>query len=136
MRFTRADLPGILIAVLAGPLLMLLFLAAFEAWGHRGTPLLGGMGSNLGIAAGLAAVFSRFILKWDWPLAFVGVILISIASVYWAQQSGNDGTRIATALKWIGVLGFVGLNVAVVWQILINGIWPIFERFEARRAGD
>ena len=94
------------------------------------------MGSNLGIAAGLAAVFSRFILKWDWPLAFVGVILISIASVYWAQQSGNDGTRIATALKWIGVLGFVGLNIAVVWQILINGIWPIFERFEARRAGD
>jgi len=84
----------------------------------------------------LAAVFSRFILKWDWPLAFVGVILISIASVYWAQQSGNDGTKIATALKWMGVLGFVGLNIAVVWQILINGIWPIFERFEARRAGD
>ena len=136
MRFTRADLPGILIAVRAGPLLMRLFRAAFEAWGHRGTPLLGGMGSNLGIAVGLAAVFSRFIRKWDWPLAFVGVVLISIASVYWAQHTGNDGTKIATALKWLGGLGFVGLNIAVVWQILLNGIWPIVERFEARRAPD
>ena len=136
MRFTRADLPGILIAVLAGPLLMLLFLAAFETWGHKGTPLMGAMGSNIGVAVGLAAVFARFIRKWDWPLAFVGVILVAVASVYWAQQTGNDGTRLATALKWMGVIGFVGLNVAVVWQILINGIWPIVERFEARRAGD
>ena len=136
MRFTRADLPGILIAVLAGPLLMLLFLAAFETWGHKGTPLMGAMGSNIGVAVGLAAVFARFIRKWDWPLAFVGVILVAVASVYWAQQTGNDGTRLATALKWMGVIGFVGLNVAVVWQILINGIWPLVERFEARRAGD
>ena len=136
MRFTRADLPGILIAGLAGPLLMLLFLAAFETWGHKGTPLMGAMGSNLGVAVGLAAVFARFIRKWDWPLAFAGVILVSVASVYWAQQSGNDGTRLATALKWMGVIGFVGLNVVVVWQIFINGLWPLVERFEARRAAD
>ena len=94
MRFTRADLPGILIAVAAGPLLMVLFLAALEAWGHRGTPLLGFMGTNLGIAVGMAAVFSRFIRKWDWPLAFLGVILIAIGSVYWAQQTGNDHTKL------------------------------------------
>ena len=136
MRFTRADLPGILIAVAVGPLLMVLFLAALEAWGHRGTPLLGFMGSNLGIAVGMAAVFSRFIRKWDWPLAFVGVILIAVGSVYWAQQTGNDHTKLATALKWMGLLGFVGLNSAVVWQLLMNGVMPLVERFESRRAGD
>lgn len=136
MRFTRADLPGILIAGLAGPLLMLLFLAAFETWGHHGTPLMGATGTHIGIAVGVAAVFSRFIRKWDWPLAFLGVVLISVGAVYWAQNSGNDGTRIATALKWLGVIGFVGLNIAVLWQILVNGIWPIVERFDARRASD
>lgn len=136
MRFTRADLPGILIALIAGPLVMVLFLAAFEAWGHRGTPLLGGLGTHIGIGVGLAAVFSRFIYKWDWPLIFLGVILASVGAVYWLQNTGNDGTRLATGVKWMGVIGFAGLNVVVVWQILVNGIMPIVERFEARRAGD
>lgn len=136
MRFTRADLPGIAIAALAGPLLMVLFLAAFETWGHKGTPLLGFMGSNIGIAVGAAAVFARFIRKWDWPLVFVGLLAIAVGSVYWAQQSGNDGTRVATALKWLGVVAFAGLNVTVLWQLVKNGLVPVLDRFEARRAAE
>ncbi len=134
MRFTRADWPGLAIAVLAGPLLMVLFLAAFEAWGHHGTPLLGFMGSNLGIAVGMAAVFARFVRNWEWPLVFVAVIAVSVGAVYWAQHSGNDGTAVATGLKWLGVAGFAGLNVAVLWQMLTNGIVPMLDRSEARRA--
>ena len=142
MRFARADLPGLAIAVIAGPLLMVLFLAAFETWGHRGTPLLGFMGANLGIAVGAAAVFARFIRRWDWPIAFAAVIAVSVATVYWAQQSGNDGTALATLLKWLGVAGFVGLNLNIFWQLLNNGILPVIERHErlqrldARRAAD
>ena len=136
MRFARADLPGLAIATLAGPLLMVLFLASLDTWGHRGTPLLGFMGSNLGIAVGVAAVFARFIRRWEWPLAFVAVIAVSVGAVYWAQQSGNDGGALATLLKWLGVIGFAGLNVTVLWQLLRNGIVPILERRDARRAAE
>ena len=135
MRFTRADLPGMAIALLAGPLVVLLFLAAFETWGHKGTPVLGFVGTNVGIGVGLAAVFARFIRRWEWPLAFLGLIAASVAGVYWAQQAGYDGTRLATALKWLGVAGFAGLNLAVVQQLLRHGVLPILERRDARGAG-
>ncbi len=135
MRFTRADLPGMAIALLAGPLVVLLFLAAFETWGHKGTPVLGFVGTNVGIGVGLAAVFARFIRRWEWPLAFLGLIAVSVAGVYWAQQAGYDGTRLATALKWLGVAGFAGLNLAVVQQLLRHGVLPILDRLDARRAG-
>ena len=134
MRFSRSDLPGLAIAVLAGPALMLLFLAATETWGHRGTPLLGFMGTNLGIAVGVAAVFSRFILKWDTPLAAVAAIIAVVAAVKWLQVSGNDGTRLATGVKWVGVIAFVVLNLAVPWQLLQNGVLPLLDRFDAWRA--
>lgn len=135
MRFTRADLPGMAIALLAGPLVVLLFLAAFETWGHKGTPVLGFVGTNVGIGVGLAAVFARFIRRWEWPLAFLGLIAAAVAGVYWAQQAGYDGTRLATALKWLGVAGFAGLNLAVVQQLLRHGVLPILERRDARGAG-
>ena len=135
MRFTRADLPGMAIALLAGPLVVLLFLAAFETWGHKGTPVLGFVGTNVGIGVGLAAVFARFIRRWEWPLAFLGLIVAAVAGVYWAQQAGYDGTRLATALKWLGVAGFAGLNLAVAQQLLRHGVLPILDRLDARRAG-
>ena len=135
MRFTRADLPGMAIALLAGPLVVLLFLAAFETWGHKGTPVLGFVGTNVGIGVGLAAVFARFIRRWEWPLAFLGLIAAAVAGVYWAQQAGYDGTRLATALKWLGVAGFAGLNLAIVQQLLRHGVLPILDRRDARGAG-
>lgn len=134
MRFKLQDLPGIAIALLAGPALMLLFLASFEVWGHHGTPLLGAMGSNLGIAAGLAAVFSRFIFKWDVPLAFVALILGVVGTVFWLQNTDNDGGALATSLKWVGVFSFFGLNLAIVYQLVQNGLLPILDRRDARRA--
>ena len=86
MRFTRRDLPGIAIALLGGPALMLLFLASFETWDHRGTPTLGFMGANLGLAVGFAAIFARFIRNWDWPIAFLALLLAAVAAVNWAQR--------------------------------------------------
>ncbi len=139
MRFSRSDLPGIAIALVAGPALMLLFLAASETWGHKGTPLLGFMAGNLGLAAGLAALFSRFILKWDVPLSAILAILAVVGAVKWLQVSGNDGTRLATGVKWAGVIAFVVLNVAVLWQLVTNGLVPLLDRFDewrARRAAE
>ena len=94
------------------------------------------MGTNIGIGVGLAAVFARFIRNWDWPIAFLALLLAAVAGVNWAQHSDNDGTRIATGMKFVGVIAFLGLNVAVVLQILKNGVLPLLDRFDARRAAE
>ena len=106
MRFTRADLPGIAIAVLAPPAVFVLFLVSFEAWDHRGTPLLSFMATNFAIAIGLAAVFSRFVRAWDVPVGLLMLLAAAVAAVNWAQRTDNDGTALATGLKWVGVLAF------------------------------
>ena len=133
MRFTRRDLPGIAIALLGGPALMLLFLASFETWDHRGTPTLGFMGANLGLAVGFAAIFARFIRNWDWPIAFLALLLAAVAAVNWAQRSDNDGTTLATGLKWVAVAAFLLLTVSVGRQVLRNGLIPWYDRHAARR---
>ncbi|HJM74716.1 MAG TPA: hypothetical protein QGI71_02465 [Dehalococcoidia bacterium] len=134
MRFTRGDIPGFAIALLAGPAMMVLFLASFEVWDHQGTPLLGAMAANLAIGAGLLAVFSRFIRNWDIPLSLLGILVVIVISVNVMQRTGDDGTGWATALKLIGVLDFLLLNLAVVGQMLWHGLIPVMDRRAARAA--
>ena len=136
MRFSRSDLPGLAVALLAGPALMVLYLASFEVWGHRGTPILGFIATNLGLAVGGAAIFARFILKWDVPLAALGALIAVVAAVNWAQHTDNDGTALATALKWAGAVAFLVLNVSIAWQVLRNGLLPLLDRHDARRAAE
>lgn len=134
MRFTRGDFPGFLIAVLAGPAMMLLFLASFETWDHRGTPLLGAMGANLAIGAGLLAIFSRFIRNWNVPVALLGILIVIVIAVNVVQRTGHDGTALATGLKLFGVLDFMLLNLAVVGQMFWHGLIPVLDRRAARAA--
>jgi hypothetical protein len=125
-----------LIAV-GGPVgLMLLFLASFEAWDHHGTPLLGAMAGNLAVGGGLLAAFTRFIRNWDVILGLVLGLVISVVVVITLQQTDNDGTALATTLKWIGVVSFLGLNVLIPLQIINNGVIPMLNRNEARRAAE
>ena len=133
MRFTRRDLPGVVVAALGGPALMLLFLASFETWDHRGTPTLGFMGANLGLAVGFVAIFARFIRNWDWPIAFLALLLAIVAAVKLAQLTGNDGTALATGLKWGGVAAFFLLAASAGRQVLRNGLIPWYDRYAARR---
>ena len=132
MRFQRSDLPGFAIAVGAPPLLMLSFLAAYETWGHRGTPLLGFVAMNIAIAVGLMAVFTRFVRSWDVPVACLLALAAAAGGVIGAQQADADGTALATALKWIGVLAFFALNAAIGLQVLLNGLLPVLDRRAAR----
>jgi len=134
MRFRRADLPGFVIAVGAPPLLMLLFLASYQTWGHRGTPLLGIMATNIALAMAVPAVFTRFVRNWDVPLACLLLLAAAAGGVVWAQRAGTDGTALVTALKWIGVLAFFALNVAIGLQVLVHGLLPVLDRRAARRA--
>ncbi len=136
MRFQRSDLPGIAIAVLAPPLMMLLFFASFETWDHRGTPLLGQIAVNVAVPAGIAAAFSRYIRNWDVPVALLALLVAVVAGVNWAQRTGNDDLAFVTALKWVGVLDFMLLNAVVGLQVLRNGVLPILDRRDARRAAE
>ena len=136
MRFKRADLPGIAIATLAPPALLLLFLASYETWDHRGTPLLSFVGSNIAIGAGLAAVFSRFVRHWEVPLALLAVLMVVVTAVNVLQRTDNDGTALADALKWVGLLDFMLLNAAIGYQVLTNGLLPVMDRRSALRGAE
>ncbi len=133
MRFKRSDMPGFIIALGAPPLLFLLFLASFDVWHHQGTPLLGFMATNLAGAVATLAIFSRFIRKWDVPLMLLLVLAAAVGGVMWAQHSGNDGTGFATTLKWVALVDFLVLNLALGLQVLQNGLLPVLDRRDARR---
>lgn len=133
MRFTRGDLPGILIAALAPAAAMYLFFAAFETWQHHGTPLLGFMATNLAIGVALIAAFTRFVKNWDVVIGLVLLMAAAIAGVIWAQRTGNDGTAFVTLLKWVALLAFLLVNGAIVLQILVNGALPVLDRRSARQ---
>jgi len=134
MRFTRADLPGLAIAALAPPAMMILFFASFEAWDHQGTPLLGGIATNIALPAAIIGAFSRFIRHWDFIIVLIGVILACIVGVNYAQHTGNDDSFFSTLLKLVGVLTFLLLNATFGYEILKHAILPILDRRDARIA--
>ena len=136
MRFKRADLIGIAVAVLAPVGGMVLFLAAFETWDHHGTPLLGAMAGNIAVGAGLAAAFTRFIRHWDIVLGALGVFLLLVAAVILLQRTDNDGTAAATIVKWAALADFLVLNVVIAWQVLNHGLMPVIYRRDARIAAE
>jgi hypothetical protein len=136
MRFRRADLPGLAIATLAPPAMLILFLASWDAWDHQGTPLLGGVATNLAIPAAIIGAFSRFVRSWDLIVILLGVIVICVLGVNWAQHTGNDDTFISTLLKLTGVLTFLLLNAAFGYQILKHAILPMLDRRDARLAAE
>jgi hypothetical protein len=136
MRFQRADLPGLALATIAPPLMVILFLASFEAWDHKGTPLLGGVATNVALPAAIIGAFSRFVKSWDFIVVLLCVILACVVGVNWAQRTGNDDALISTALKLIGVGTFLLLNAAFGFQILKNAILPILDRRDARIAAE
>lgn len=134
MRFKRADLPGMLIATVAPVAMFVLLVASYDLWRHHGTPLLGILSVHIAIGAGIIGAFSRFIRSWELTLGALVLLLGCVVGVLLLQRSGNDGTAAATALKLGGVVAFGILNVAVVQQILVNGLNPVLVRREARQA--
>ncbi len=133
MRFTRRDLVGIAIATLGGPLLLLVFLASYELWDHRHTVLLAGLSQNIAIGAAVIAFFSRFIRRWDAVLGLLALIVLMVIAVNWLHRTGDGTTALATAFKWVGVISFLLLNLAVAWEVLTNAVVPWLDRREERR---
>lgn len=134
MRFKRADLPGIFIAVVAPVVLFVILVAAYDLWHHHGSPLLGILSVHIAIGAGLIGAFSRFIKNWEPTLIAVGLLVGAIVGVLVLQWTDNDGTAFATALKLGGVAAFGLANVTIAQQLLVNGLNPILVRRDAKRA--
>lgn len=134
MRFKRSDLPGILIATVAPALLFWLLVRSFGLEHHHGTPLLGALSGNVAGGAGVIAVLSRFVRRWDRVVIPLVLLAGCVAGVLVLQRTGDDGSSSATALKLAGVLLFGVVNVAVVLDVLVHGLNPSLQRRDARLA--
>lgn len=134
MRFKRSDLPGILIATLAPAGLFWLLVVSFGLEQHHGTPLLGALSGNIAGGAGVLAVLSRFVRRWDRVVGAVVLLIACVAGVILLQQTGNDGGAFATSLKLGGVLLFMVINLFVVLDVLVYGLNPSLQRRDARLA--
>ncbi len=134
MRFKRSDLPGILIATLAPAGLFWLLVVSFGLEQHHGTPLLGALSGNIAGGAGVLAVLSRFVRRWDRVVGAVVLLIACVAGVILLQRTGNDGGAFATSLKLGGVLLFMVINLFVVLDVLVYGLNPSLQRRDARLA--
>lgn len=134
MRFKRSDLPGILIATVAPALLFWLLVRSFGLEHHHGTPLLGALAGNVAGGAGVLAVLSRFVRRWDRVVIALVLLAGCVVGVLALQWTGNDGSPFATALKLAGVLLFGVINVFVVLDVLVHGLNPSLQRRDARLA--
>lgn len=133
MRFTWSDLPGLLIATLVPVALTLLLFESYDLWDHEGTPLLSALASNVAIAVGVAAVFIRFVRNWDAVAVPAVVLTIAVVVVLVLQQTDNDNAG-ATAMKWVAIFSFLVLSLVIGYQVLVNGLIPVLNRRDARRA--
>lgn len=134
MRFKRSDLPGILIATVAPALLFWLLVRSFGLEHHHGTPLLGALSGNIAGGAGVLAVLSRFVRRWDRVVIALVLLAGCVAGVLVLQRTGDDGSSFATALKLAGVLLFGVINVFVILDVLVHGLNPSLQRRDARLA--
>lgn len=134
MRFKRSDLPGILIATLAPAALFSLIVVSFGLQHHHGTPLLGALSGNIAGGAGVLAVFSRFIRRWDRVIGALVLLIACVVGVILLQETGHDGGALATTLKLGGVVLFLVINLFVILDVLVHGLNPSLQRRDARLA--
>lgn len=134
MRFKRSDLPGILIATVAPAALFTLLVVAFNLQLHHGTPLLGALAGNIAGGAGVLAVLSRFVRRWERVVIALTLLIACVVGVIMLQRTGNDGGAFATSLKLSGVLLFLVINLFVVLDVMVHGLNPSLQRRDARLA--
>ena len=136
MRFKRADIPGLLIAVLGPVALFLLLLESYQLWHHHGSPILGILSANIAIGGGLVGGLWRFVKARDAVVGLALALALTIVGIFIMRGTGDDGSAFSTVLKLISVALFLGLNVVVIQQLLWNGLNPILQRRDDARAAD
>ncbi len=134
MRFKRADMPGLAIAVLGPVGLFVLLLESYQLWDHHGSPILGILSVNIAIGGGLIAGLWRFVKARDAVVGLALALALTIAGVLMLQSSGSDHSAFSTILKLVGVGLFLALNVVIIQQLLWNGLDPILQRRDDAKA--
>lgn len=134
MRFKRADMPGLAIAVLGPVLLFLLLLEAYQLWDHHGSPILGMLSVNIAVGGGLIAGLWRFVKARDVVVGLALGIVLAVAAVFVLRGTGSGDTAFANVLKLLAIVLFLALNAVVVQQLLWNGLNPILQRRDDARA--
>ena len=134
MRFKRADMPGLAIAVLGPVLLFLLLLETYQLWDHHGSPILGMLSVNIAVGGGLIAGLWRFVKARDAVVGLALGILLAVAAVFVLRAAGDGDTAFANVLKLLAIVLFLALNAVIVQQLLWNGLNPILQRRDDAKA--
>lgn len=134
MRFKRADMPGLAIAVLGPVLLFLLLLETYQLWDHHGSPILGMLSVNIAVGGGLIAGLWRFVKARDAVVGLALGIVLAVAAVFVLRETGSGDSAFANVLKILAIVLFLALNAVVVQQLLWNGLNPILQRRDDARA--
>ena len=134
MRFKRADMPGLAIAVLGPVLLFLLLLETYQLWDHHGSPILGMLSVNIAVGGGLIAGLWRFVKARDAVVGLALGILLAVAAVFVLRAAGDGDTAFANVLKLLAIVLFLALNAIIVQQLLWNVLNPILQRRDDAKA--
>ncbi|MCK9494805.1 MAG: hypothetical protein M0R75_04820 [Dehalococcoidia bacterium] len=134
MRFKRADLPGLAIAVLGPVGLFLLLLESYQLWHHHGSPILGILSVHIAIGGGIIGGLWRFVKARDAIIGLALALALAIIGVVALRSVGDGDTTLANILKIVSVVLFLVLNAAVIQQLLWNGLNPILQRRDDARA--
>lgn len=134
MRFKRADMPGLAIAVLGPVGLFFLILESYNLWSHHGSPILGMLSVNIAVGGGLIAGLWRFVKARDAVVGMALALALAIVGVLVLRATGEGGSVFANGLKILSILIFLALNAVIVQQLLWNGLNPILQRRDDARA--
>ncbi len=134
MRFKRADMPGLAIAVLGPVLLFLLLLEAYQLWHHHGSPILGMLSVNIAVGGGLIAGLWRFVKARDAVVGLALAIVLAVVGVLILRETGSGDSVGANILKILAIGLFLALNAVIVQQLLWNGLNPILQRRDDAKA--
>lgn len=134
MRFKRADMPGLAIAVLGPVLLLLLLIETYQLWDHHGSPILGMLSVNFAVGGGLIAGLWRFVKARDAVVGLALGIVLAVAAVFVLRETDSGDTAFANVLKLLAIVLFLALNAVIVQQLLWNGLNPILQRRDDAKA--
>ncbi len=134
MRFKRADLIGIAVAALVPAVLSYVIFQSWDLLHIEGNPLLGAIAGNVAAVGGILAYLTRYLTH---RRAFIGIMtafVLCVVGVIWLQFAGQGEGALAVALKWLGLLTFLALNLVLVADVLAVAVNPYFVRLDERRA--
>lgn len=122
---------------MAGLVPAVLSYIVFQGWGllHvEGAPTLGIVSSQFAVGGGILAYLMRYLRHRQTFEAFAELAGVAVLGVILIQYAEADHTIWSLALKWLGLLFFLALNVVLIVDVLAVAVNPYLVRADERRA--